>query len=54
MFNQIADMFNQIADMFNQIKEFCEMIMILRNLLQKSFWFKKSFGGLPYYLELEK
>ena len=39
------------TEVFNKIGEICESFMILKNLLQKFSWFKKSFDGLAYCIE---
>ena len=38
-------------DLFNKIAEISEILMNFINLLQKSSWFKKSFGRITYCID---
>ena len=45
-FNGPSKHFLDLGKLFNKIAEICKLI--LKNLTQKSSWFKKPFGGLTY------
>ena len=37
--------------LFNKISEICEIVINFRIILQKSFWFKKSFDRFIYFIK---